>query len=168
MRFFPAAAFLFAFASTASLLTAAADLRVVRVWPSYRTAESFSRISEYFGGGENTGKDTIVRSQPSSRAGYYFLTRIKNSGPALPDAKIELHVITPSSPEPKTFTFNAAIPAGSHVVQIGLTGNDWPNPKAQAVAWDLHVFGGVNGAELAHEQSYLWSQPDASAAAPAK
>jgi hypothetical protein len=45
-------------------------------------AESFDRISEYFGGGENSARRIVLRSRSGDRAGYYFLVRLVNTAPA--------------------------------------------------------------------------------------
>lgn len=137
----------------------ASDLQIIRVWPSYRQADSFKRISEYFSGNENTGSEIVLRTQPNERTGYYFLTRIKNTGPAIANARVELQLITPVSPEVQTHSFDVALPTGKKVLQLGLTGGDWTNSKTKPVAW-LVRFLTVDGVELAREQSYLWSQPD--------
>ena len=136
----------------------AADVSFVRVWPGYRSADSFERISEYFTGEENTGGQTVLRSRPAERAGFYFLARLKNAGPAVAGATFELDVITPASAAPRTFTFTAGLPAGEHVFNLGLTGADWPGAKVQPVAWKLTVLA-PGGAELARAQSYLWEKP---------
>jgi len=149
---------LFAFA--AASVCAAADLTIVRVWPGYRTAASFDRISEYFGQAENAQAQLILRSQADKRAGYYFLVRVSNIGVTLPDAKIELQVITPFSPEPKTYLFSCTLPAKSNVLNLGLTGTDWPGkPKDEVVAWHLRLLSAA-GTELANTQSHLWSMPN--------
>jgi hypothetical protein len=139
---------------------AAADLTTVRIWPAYRTADSFERISEFFDGKENTGGQTYLRSQPAAREGFYFLTRIKNPGTPLENVRVELSVITPASSEPKVFTAfpPATVPTGSHVFQIGLTGTDWPDATANPVAWQLRLLT-ADGQELLRTQSFLWSQP---------
>ncbi len=139
---------------------AAADLSAVRIWPAYRTADSFERISEFFDGKENTGGQTYLRSQPAVREGFYFLTRIKNPGTPLENVRVELSVITPASADPKVFAaFPAAtIPTGSHVFQIGLTGADWPDATTNPVAWQLRLLS-ADGRELLKEQSFLWSLP---------
>jgi hypothetical protein len=136
----------------------AAEVGVVRVWPGYRTADSFDRIGLYFNGGENSSGETIVRSQPAARAGYYFLVRLDNPGAAVAGASFELSVVTPASPAPQAFVFKADLPAGSHAFDLGLTGPDWPGPKAAAVAWLLTVRA-PDGAELARQQSFLWARP---------
>jgi hypothetical protein len=143
--------FLFVLLSTAAL--AASDVTLVRVWSGPRTAESFARISEYFSGEENPGAQTIVRTQPGSRAGYYWLIRTK-AGTAT-EATIELSVLAPDSAAPRIYTLSTRLPAGRHVTLAGLTGADWPQPEARPVAWRLRVLNGA-GQELAAEQSFLW------------
>lgn len=144
----------------AASLAPAADLKIERVWPSYRTVESFDRIGEFFGKPEDAEAKLIFRSQPAARAGHYFLTRIKNSGPAIANARIELDVVTPAAPEPKTYTFSCTVPAGSNALNFGLTGTDWPHdPNVQTVAWQLRVLAS-DGTELAKAQSFLWAMPE--------
>src|SRR5687767_6584559 len=92
---------LFLFASVAvvasSAWSRAAEVELLRIWPGWRDAESFDRISEYFGGGENTGRHVVLRTQPDVRTGYYFLVRVKSAA-ALGAAKFELSVIRPDTP----------------------------------------------------------------------
>jgi hypothetical protein len=137
----------------------AADVSIVRLLPGYRTTASFQRLSEFFTGRENTGKDTMLRSQPATRAGYYWFLRLENKGAALAEAVFELQVITPASPDPKTFNFRAAVPHGTPAFYVGLTGADWPGPDAEPVAWQLRVRSA--GGELVSTQSFLWSKPAA-------
>lgn len=127
----------------------------MRVWPGYRTAESFDRISEYLTGGENTGGQTVLRSQPAQRDGFYFLVRLKNASGAIAGASVELSVITPASATPRVLTFAADLPGGQHVFDCGLTGTDWPDANAHPVAWKI-VIRAPGGAELASTQSFLW------------
>lgn len=156
MRLFLAS---FAFALFASCC-AAADLSLVRVWPGYRSAESFERISEYFGKDEDVAARHILRSQPQERAGYYFLVRVKNDGAELTGVRFEIQLLCPSATTPKTFVFEASIPNGSTAFNLGLTGSDWTaRPKEESVAWQVRVLS-ATGAELLKTQSFLWSQPD--------
>ena len=164
MRFLnqlPALVFVIALSCAAS--ARAADVTFVRVWPGYRTAESFDRISEYLDGQENTGGQTVLRSQPTQRDGFYFLVRLKNAGDAIAGASVELSVITPASATPRTLTIATDLPAGQHVFQCGLTGADWPDAAVHPVAWKI-VIRAPGGAELASAQSFLWSEPDAAPA----
>lgn len=138
----------------------ASDLQLIRVWPGYRTADSFMRISEYFTGLENPGKnETLLRTHPDQRAGFYFLTRTNNHGAVVPDARFEVHVITPESTKELVYAFNASVPSGQHVFEVGLTGKDWEKPAEQPVAWRMVILA-ADGHELASEQSFLWSTPE--------
>jgi hypothetical protein len=136
----------------------AAEVEFIHVWPAWRDAEAFDRIAEYFGGTENRGRETVLRTQAAARAGYYFLVRVKSSA-ALSDAKLQLSVIRPDSPEPKTYTFSAALPPAEAVFQLGLTGADWPaGKKANPVAWKVAVVS-ADGRTLAEQKSFLWEKP---------
>ena len=142
----------------------AAGVEVVRLLPEYMPEASFVRVSEYFNGKENTRGATIVRTKPESRAGFYFNLRTKTET-AIELAWIELQIITPASTAVRTESFAISLPSGSHLTRFGLTGTDWPGPKARPVAWKLRVLG-ADGAELATQQSYLWTKPDAPAPIP--
>jgi hypothetical protein len=136
----------------------AAEVEFVRVWPQWRDAESFDRIGEYFGGSENTAKTIILRTHADVRAGYYFLVRVQNAA-ALAGARFVLQIIRPDAPEPKTFSFPAAVRAGGAVFELGLTGADWPGGKAaHPVAWKLALLA-ADGRELAAQKSFLWEKP---------
>ena len=142
----------------APALAPAAEVALVRVWPEYRAAESFVRIAEYFGGKESA-PEAIVRSQPGSRAGYYFLTRFKTSAP-LPGAILAVEYIVPGDENPRVQFFPVDLPQGSRAILAGLTGADWPGEKVLPTAWRLRLLS-PSGAELAREQSFLWSLPPA-------
>lgn len=136
----------------------AAEVEFLRVWPSWRDADAFDRIAEYFGGRENFGRQVVLRTQPDTRAGYYFLVRVK-SATALASSKFEVTVIRPDHPEPKVFRFEVAVPGKETVYQLGLTGSDWPaGDKANPVAWKLALVG-ADGNVLAEQKSFLWEKP---------
>ena len=50
----------------------AADASFVRLWPGWREADSFDRIGEFLGGPEKHLSRTVVRTQTTARAGYYY------------------------------------------------------------------------------------------------
>jgi hypothetical protein len=150
------------FSATAA---AAAEARLVRVWPEYRSAGSFVRIAEYFGGKEKA-PELIVRSQAEARDGYYFLARIKTDE-ALPGSMIALEYILPGEELAQVRFFPVDLPAGSRAVLAGVTGADWPGAKIAPTAWRLRLLG-PTGTELAREQSFLWSLPPAPAEAAAE
>jgi hypothetical protein len=136
----------------------AAAPEIVRVETGWRTAASFQRVSEYFGGKENDGGIRVLRTQPGARAGYYWLVRLKSDGVPPAGTKFELAVVTPAAPTPKTFTFPVAIAAGSALYDLGLTGTDWPDAKARPAAWRLRLLA-ADGRTLVAEQSFLWAEP---------
>jgi hypothetical protein len=153
----PAAWLLLALSLPASLQ--AAGLEIVRIFPGWHSSESFHRVTEYFGGKENTGGVIMLRSQSAELAGYYWFLRLKNPAAPVAGARFELQVITPVAPEPKTFTFAADIPAGSSLFQLGLTGGDWPGAKARPAAWHLRLLA-ADGTLLLSRESFLWKLPE--------
>lgn len=136
----------------------AAEVELTRVWPTWRDAESFERITEFFTGRENTGKQVILRSRPQARAGYYFLVRAVNPGGQIAETKFVLQIITPADPLAKTFTFPAQLARGTTVFNLGLTGEDWPGEEAAPVAWKLELLAS-DGRALATKKSFLWEKP---------
>lgn len=141
-----------------SVTALAADLELVRVWPQWNNGDAFDRIGEYFGAQENSGRETVLRTSPTERAGLYFLTRIKADAP-VPNAKAVIDLIRPGSPDPQRYTFSLHIPARNHVFHLGLTGADWPGgPDVHPVAWKLTVLD-PEGKPLAAKSSFLWEQP---------
>jgi hypothetical protein len=138
----------------------AANVEFVRVWPAWRDADSFERIGEYFGKPENTGRATVLRTQPAVRDGYYFLVRVKTTTPAATDAaRFELSVIRPDNPEPKTYSFPVTLGGKESVFEFGLTGADWPGGKdVNPVAWKISLLTS-DGRTLTEHKSFLWEKP---------
>lgn len=143
----------------------ATEVKLVRVWPEYRAGSSFVRIAEYFGGKESA-PEAIVRSQPDSRDGYYFLARFKSGAP-LPGSILALEYIVPGDELARVQFFPVDLAGGSRAVLAGLTGADWPGADIAPTAWRLRLLGPA-GEELAREQSFLWSLPPAAAPVAAK
>jgi hypothetical protein len=146
------------FCTLGLLSVQAAEVEFVRVWPGWRDAESFERISEYFNGEENTGREVVLRTHPEERAGFYFLVRVANPGDLLSNARFVLNVISPASPDPKETVFPVEVPRRSKVFQLGLTGPDWTNSEIHPVAWKLELRS-ADGQVLASAQSFLWEKP---------
>ncbi len=140
-------------AATAS----ASDLKIVRVFTNWRDASSFKRISEYFDGKENTGGELVLRTHPEERSGCYFLLRVAN-GSTNVAVKLQLTLVTPTSAKPTTFAFPVDLKSGDTVINLGLTGADWPDKKANPVAWKIDLLG-ADGKSLASNASYLWEKP---------
>ncbi len=134
------------------------DLTIVRTFTGWRDAASFKRISEYFDGKENTGGQTVLRTHPEQRTGYYFLLRVANPGPPR-KVQFQLQLIEPGAPAQRTTVFPAEIGAGSGAFHLGLTGPDWQDAKSQPIAWQVLIIATDDGRVLASERSYLWEKP---------
>lgn len=135
--------------------TGAAEAEIVRVWTSHRTAESFESMGELFGRGETTGGRTVARSQPAQRDGFYFLTRVR-APQALAAAQARIEVVLPGSEQSRVFSFPVALKAGDTVLDLGVTGADWPGEKVRPVAWRVMILD-ADGHPWAEQRSFLWS-----------
>ena len=138
-----------------SAWAAANAVQLVRVWPGYRDAASFTRLGEYFGGAPDAINQSALRSQTDARGGYYWLIRT-DAAQAERGATLTLDVIRPGTTSPETHTFSVDLPAGSHALNAGLTGRDWIDPEARPVAWQLTLTA-ADGTPLASTQSFLWT-----------
>ncbi|MBL9214327.1 MAG: hypothetical protein JNG83_02505 [Opitutaceae bacterium] len=137
----------------------ASDLTIVRIQPGWRDAASFKRISEYFTGREHTGREVVLRTHPGTRAGYYFLIRVRNTGAPV-RATFAFQVIPNSRAQPVLHQLTAELGTGDTLLNLGLTGPDWPEADTNPVAWKLEVKG-EDGHVLATALSYLWEKPSA-------
>ncbi|MBT5900842.1 MAG: hypothetical protein HOH58_01895 [Opitutaceae bacterium] len=135
-----------------------ADLELVRVWPGYRDAASFTSASEYFQGPAAKAELTVRRTSPEHRAGYYWLVRTKTDT-TVAGAKIRLEVTRQGDTEPQLHEFDLDLNRGNHAVPIGLTGLDWPDPAEVPIAWRLTVLSD-DGSSLASQSSFLWQDPN--------
>lgn len=135
-----------------------AEVKFERVWPGYRSAESFTTISEYFGNAPGATARTALRTQPDERDGYYWLTRTKTKD-AYPASTLKVEVTRAGETEPTTYSFKYDVTAGSRAVFVGLTGTDWAAPEAAPVAWRLTLLD-ADGNLLASHHSFLWDQPN--------
>jgi hypothetical protein len=134
-------------------------LGFVRVWPEWRDSDSFNSITEYLRSREVTWGWIIRRTHPDLRGGYYFIGRFKNKGPELRGTVFVLRILNSDSLEPRTYTFNANVPRGEPVFELGLTGPDWTGPGQHPVAWKLELQDAA-GQVLASKASFLWEKPD--------
>lgn len=169
MNFLPRSFFLVA--AIASLVMAAASasaaavnppgetgVTVVRVFAGWKEGSSFKRISEYFTGKENTGDSVVLRTRAEQRSGFYFFVRLHNAGSATP-VKVKVEVLTPTDRQTKEYPFTTELKPGTNLFDLGLTGEDWLDARANPVAWKIE-FIASDGRVLASEKSYLWEKPD--------
>jgi hypothetical protein len=134
----------------------AQDVSFQRVWPNYREAASFTRLREYFGGSPDATNRAALRTQPDRRTGYYWLVRTAASAD-LPDCTLRLELHRTGQTDISIHAFPFSVSAGSHVVNVGLTGTDWTDPAERPVAWQLTLLS-PSGSPLATEQSFLWQR----------
>ena len=144
-------------AKAEALAKEGADLTITRTFTGWRDAASFKRISEYFSGQENLGVQTMLRTHPEQRTGYYFLVRLANPG-AAQKVRFQLQLFEQGASASRTVDFPAELKSGSGVFQLGLTGPEWQDAKSQPVAWHLQILAD-DGRVLASEKSYLWEKP---------
>jgi hypothetical protein len=133
-------------------------ITLAHVFTGWKEGSSFKRISEYFSGQENTGGTVVLRTHADQRSGFYFLVRASNPGAPIA-VKINIELIKPSDNKPKTYAFSTDLKAGANILNLGLTADDWVDPKANPVAWKIDFVDG-DGHVLASEKSYLWSRPE--------
>ena len=150
--------FLLFILSSLPFSTWAAEARCVSV--RYLEKQAFLRISEYFDGKENTGSRLICRSKPDARAGLYIVLSLKESTRKLPpDLTARWQVISPQAPEP--VEYRIAVPnerPRGKDMYVGLTGADWPDPKARPVAWRFTLETAA-GKVVLEQKSFLWERP---------
>ena len=134
-----------------------ADVDLVRIWPGYRDAESFTSVAEYFGGADSKSNRIALRTNPAQRDGFYWLIRVK-SDETITDGLIRLEVVRTGAIEPIVHEFPATVRAGSRAVSLGLTGADWSDSTEAPVAWRITLLS-AEGEVLMTSSSFLW-RPD--------
>lgn len=154
-RFIRASCALLALCGAISLT--AQDLSLAPITTGWRDAASFKRISEYFTGRENTGDIITLRTRPDQRSGYYFLLRSENQGAAV-TVQIIVELNLPAEQQVRRHRFTTELTSGKTLVNLGLTGPDWPDAKTNPVAWKIEI-ATADGRVLATEKSYLWDKP---------
>jgi hypothetical protein len=84
---------------------------------------------------------------------------VRTANPGAPlAARITLQLILPSNTRLQNYSFPVDLHTGDTVLNLGLTGDDWPNAKTNPVAWKLDIVA-ADGRVLATEKSYLWEKP---------
>lgn len=139
-------------------ITAAVEIELVRVWPAYRDAASFTSASEYFQGPAAKSELAAQRTSAEDREGYYWLVRTKTDA-ALTGVTVHLEVTRRGSTKPQLHEFTLNVARGNHAVPFGLTGPDWPDPTEIPVAWRLTLISS-DGSALASKTSFLWQDPN--------
>ena len=128
----------------------------------YISAPETRTIYETFTGEETTYGKLVMRSQPDNRAGMYFFVMFGYEPDDISLAcSFELSV--DSTADTKVHTYKFTVPETHSVTReivLGVTGSDWPSPKARVNAWKL-VLKSPSGKILAQKQSWLWEDVSA-------
>lgn len=120
----------------------------------YLTAESFTRISEYFDGVEVQGNRLILRLDPESRDGHYIQFKLSTAHTQADHFLLEVYEQGNNEPTPFTFNFESALPTNKTIL-LGLTGGNWENKELPPVAYKLSLVDN-EGNTLESATSFLW------------
>jgi hypothetical protein len=136
------------------------------VYPAWREAQDFKRISEYFTGRENQGGNLILRTDEAERSGMYFHVGLPLGMRFEDGTTAVLEYIHSDAPDVETRTFVLPeMPPGIFAeLLLGLTGKDWPKSTRKAkshhtrslVAWRITLKDSA-GVILVLRQSFLWA-----------
>lgn len=99
---------------------------------------------------------TLIPSNSEKRDGQYFILKLKDFRSA-PLDHFELKVINTASKTVHNHTFPYTNPANNAWIYLGLTGDDWPSPSIEPLAWVVHAKD-QQGNTLASWKSFLWSR----------
>ena len=140
---------------------AANTVEIVSVHPRYLDARNFQRIGEFFGGVERPGQRLMVRTDPESRSGTYFVITLNSRLTTLSaSSAIRIEVISSGFHNPRVFRMPLPPDRPStREVFAGITGEDWADPEERILAWRVTVEDG-NGTALARKESFLWEHPN--------
>ena len=131
------------------------SLQLVRVWPGYRDAASFTSLGEYFSDHDAPNQEGVLRTQLRARAGFYWLIRTATDT-AHPASTLTLRLLRAGQSAVETHTFTVDLAAGGQALHAGLTGRDWIDPEERPIAWQITITA-ADGTPLASEQSFLWN-----------
>lgn len=138
----------------ASTALSAVPLRIVSVMNRFYCQNDFTRISEYFTGVENTGGDTILRTDNCGRAGIYLVIGLNQSVSQLSDgAFLKFRYFVSDSNDPKEQTFSLNPNCGiTPWIFVGITGADFHGQNL--VAWSIEI---CSNDDHVVKNSFLWS-----------
>jgi len=145
-------------ALAASLAGPLCALTIKQVETRNYTAEQLTTVSEILSGEEQAGKRTYLRTDPSIKAGRYFIADLDSPLSALPKGSTAvLEIIRASDGTTRTISlpFSEAIGSMGTALYIGLTGE---NSDETMLAWRL-TMRDASDKVLAEKHSYLWEMP---------
>jgi hypothetical protein len=119
-------------------------------------AQAFERIREFFTGREHTGRRVILRSDPTQRAGVYFIMKFDHKLSRLPE-DLTVGVDWIDGANGLKQTFRGPMPADrkrTDTLLLGLT----DAPMTSPLAWRVFVLE-ADGSILGEAKSFLWEKP---------
>jgi len=119
----------------------------------YLDADSFTRISEYFDGVENTSGRIIYRTDAEERTGHYLSFRYTGSAAT----SILVEAYEPGKKEATTYTLDWQTTSAGQLVLIGLTGAPWTDKDHNPVAYKITLLD-ANGDKIETARSFLWGE----------
>ena len=135
-------------------------IRIFTVDVEYLTASNFKSLAENVTGNEDMGEAGIVRSDPESRDGMYFVLQLSRYIKHIPlGSQVLVQYTRSDNPQAtsKTMPLTDLNKNGSYLY-VGITGPDWPNPDAKVTAWKITILD-PNGNPIVERKSFTWNQP---------
>ncbi len=126
----------------------------------YMREGQFQHLREFFTGEEHTGRRLVLRTQPTERAGRYFVVFLERRLETFPVGTVALlEVLSDDDLEPAihAFPIDVHTKPRSRQLFLGLTGTDWPSEEQEALAWRVRLLDGEN--VLGEWKSFLWEMP---------
>lgn len=121
----------------------------------HMTKDKFTRISEYFTGIEDTGGDTIFRTDGCGREGIYLVVGLNRSVSRLSEgAYLKFSYLLSDSKREEEVTFEIDPKCGhTRWIYLGVTGINYHGPCQYFVAWSIEIH---SNEEHVVQNSFLW------------
>ena len=135
-------------------------IRIFTVDVEYLTASNFKSLAENVTGNEDMGEAGIVRSDPESRDGMYFVLQLSRYIKHIPlGSQVLVQYTRSDNPQATSKTMPLAdLNKNGSYLYVGITGPDWPNPDAKVTAWKITILD-PNGNPIVEKKSFTWNQP---------
>ena len=135
-------------------------IRIFTVDVQYLTANNFKSLAESFTGNEDMGEAGVVRSDPESRDGMYFVLQLSRYVKHIPlGSEVLVQYTRSDNPQvtSKTMPLVDLNKNGSYLY-VGITGPDWPGPDTKVTAWKISILD-ASGNPIVEKKSFTWNQP---------
>lgn len=132
-------------------------LGILSVMENIYKKEKFTRISEYFTGIEDTGGDTIFRTNECGREGIYLVICLNRSVSRLSEgAFLRFRYVLSDGMGEEEMVFEIDPRCGNTSwIYVGVTGPDYHGACQYLKAWQIEI---CSGEERVIRSSYLWAK----------